>query len=263
MTAPTLPLLPTAHGAQWRRPVLAVGVFALAAVAACTALLLFNTRADATPPFSGQVVGDTLFVRGSSADDLIVLRLRSGVPTTLDVDFGNDGTADLSFDRSTFTAIQVEALGGADNVRIDEVNGIFTDTEATTLDGGGGNDSIVGGSSSETLIGNGGNDFVQPRSRERRCPSRRWERYDGVESGRRVRCRRGSERQGHAQLQRRERQRAHRHLSERPACAVLPRYRQHHDGPQRGRDDPVQGARWCRRRQCRRSGRDLPCAPST
>ena len=133
-----------------------LALVALAAAVAGAWLLLGSTRADAVPSLSGQVVGSTLFVYGSGGDDVIVLRVHSGVPTALDVDFGGDGSADLSFDRSTFTAVQVQALGGADTVRIDEVNGIFTDTETTRLDGGGGNDTVLGGSGDETLIGRRG-----------------------------------------------------------------------------------------------------------
>ena len=159
MTAPRISLSSFDAPDRRRLPV-CLALVALAAAVAGVWLLLGSTRADAVPSLSGQVVGDTLFVYGSGGDDVIVLRVHSGVPTALDVDFGGDGSADLSFDRSTFTAVQVQALGGADTVRIDEVNGIFTDTETTTLDGGAGNDTVLGGSSSEILIGNGGADFV-------------------------------------------------------------------------------------------------------
>ena len=77
----------------------------------------------------------------------------------LQVDVGDDGTADFSFDRSTFTAIDVEAGGGDDQVRIDQSGGAFTD-EAVTINGGGGNDTLLGGDGADTLLGGTGNDFV-------------------------------------------------------------------------------------------------------
>jgi Ca2+-binding RTX toxin-like protein len=45
-------------------------------------------------------------------------------------------------------------------VRIDESNGVFTDSIPTTIDGGPGNDTIAGGSGAETLIGGDGNDVI-------------------------------------------------------------------------------------------------------
>ena len=81
------------------------------------------------------------------------------MPTVLEVDVGDNGTADASFDRSLFTAISVSAGGGNDRVRIDQVNGAFTD-EAVTIDGGPGNDTLLGGDGGDFLIGGPGNDFV-------------------------------------------------------------------------------------------------------
>ena len=45
-------------------------------------------------------------------------------------------------------------------MRIDESNGVFTDTIPTTIDGGAGNDTIAGGSGAETLLGGDGNDTI-------------------------------------------------------------------------------------------------------
>ncbi len=84
----------------------------------------------------------------------------TGAPTILQVDIGNDGYADFVFGRSDFNCIVVNAGGGDDTILIDELNGVFTDTEATTLRGGTGNDSLTGGSGSETFEGGPGNDVV-------------------------------------------------------------------------------------------------------
>jgi Ca2+-binding RTX toxin-like protein len=101
-----------------------------------------------------------LKIKGTKASDKIALRLQAGEPGTLQVDVGDDGTADFSFDRSEITKIAVDAGAGNDNVRIDESNGAFTDTIPTTIDGGDGNDTISGGNGIETLLGGRGNDSI-------------------------------------------------------------------------------------------------------
>ena len=103
--------------------------------------------------------GNTLRISGDSASDKLVLRLQPGAPNTLEVDVGADGTADDSFDRNTFTAIDVTAGGGDDEVRIDQSGGAFTD-EALTINGGSGDDTLRGGSGAEALLGGTGNDLV-------------------------------------------------------------------------------------------------------
>jgi hypothetical protein len=63
---------------------------------------------------------------------------------------------DSTFDRNTFTAIEVRAGGGDDTVRI---VGSLAD-EAITIDGGAGADTLAGGFGQQTLIGGTGNDVV-------------------------------------------------------------------------------------------------------
>ena len=101
-----------------------------------------------------------LSILGTTANDKIALRLKAGYPGTLQVDVGDDGSADFSFDRKKIAKIAVAARAGDDSVRIDETNGIFTDSIPTTIDGGPGNDTIAGGSGAETLIGGDGNDVI-------------------------------------------------------------------------------------------------------
>jgi hypothetical protein len=50
-----------------------------------------------------------------------LLRLAAGQPATLQVDFGDDGSADKSFDRAAVTKIDVDLLNGDDQFRIDQV----------------------------------------------------------------------------------------------------------------------------------------------
>ena len=86
-----------------------------------------------------------LSIEGTDAADKIALRLKAGDPGTLQVDVGDNGSADFQFARADVTAITVDARAGDDLVRIDDSNGSFTDTIPTTLDGGPGDDTLSEG----------------------------------------------------------------------------------------------------------------------
>ena len=101
-----------------------------------------------------------LTIVGTEASDKIALRLQSGQPGVLQVDVGDDGSADFSFARDRVATIAVDAAAGDDLVRIDESNGAFTDSIPTTIAGGDGNDTIAGGKGNETLLGGDGNDSI-------------------------------------------------------------------------------------------------------
>ena len=101
-----------------------------------------------------------LTIVGTEASDRIALRLQSGQPGVLQVDVGDDGSADFSFARERVATIAVDAAAGDDVVRIDESNGVFTDSIPTTIDGGDGNDTIAGGKGIEMLLGGDGNDSI-------------------------------------------------------------------------------------------------------
>jgi RTX calcium-binding nonapeptide repeat (4 copies) len=101
-----------------------------------------------------------LRVKGTNASDKIALRLQAGNPAILQVDVGDDGSADFSFERKEIARIAVNARPGDDLVRIDDSNGPFTDSIATRLDGGAGNDTLSGGAGAESLIGGDGNDAI-------------------------------------------------------------------------------------------------------
>jgi Ca2+-binding RTX toxin-like protein len=135
--------------------------FARLAVVGALLLVALGVGAErAHAAYSAQVVNGTLLITGNGASDQLALRLQAGVPTTLEVDVGDNGSADFSFDRGTFDAIEVDAGGGDDRVRIDEANGVFTDTEATTIDGQGDDDTLLGGSGAELLLGGAQDDLI-------------------------------------------------------------------------------------------------------
>jgi Ca2+-binding RTX toxin-like protein len=101
-----------------------------------------------------------LTIEGTDASERTALRLQAGEPSILQVDVGDDGRPDFSFERRKIARIADNAEAGDDLVRIDETNGVFTDVIPTTIDGGDGSDNIAGGSGAERLIGGGGNDSI-------------------------------------------------------------------------------------------------------
>ena len=127
---------------------------------AVLALAITTTPAAAAPTVRATVDAGTLHISGSRSADRIALRLSALDPNLLQVDVGDDGSADFTFDRGTFESIDVAAGNGADAVRIDEVNGVFATTEATRIDGGNGDDRLIGGNGTQAFIGGRGNDFV-------------------------------------------------------------------------------------------------------
>ena len=135
-----------------------VGIAAGAATALAVGLIAAGP-AGAASPTSASVSGDTLTVTGSSASESLALRLAAGDANTLEVDFGDDGSADQSFDRSTFSSIEVFLRSGNDRFRVDQINGAFAD-EALTVHGAGGNDTLDGGDGAELFDGGSGRDAV-------------------------------------------------------------------------------------------------------
>jgi hypothetical protein len=135
-----------------------VGIAAGAATALAVGLIAAGP-AGAASRTSASVSGDTLTVTGSSASESLALRLAAGDANTLEVDFGDDGSADQSFDRSTFSSIEVFLRSGNDRFKVDQINGAFAD-EALTVHGAGGNDTLDGGDGAELFDGGSGRDAV-------------------------------------------------------------------------------------------------------
>jgi Ca2+-binding RTX toxin-like protein len=136
-----------------RRAGLAAGGLALTLLAAAGPVA-------AAPAATAAIVGGTLQVTGSPLAEHLALRLDGADPTKLDVDFGDDAKAEFTFPLADFRAIDVEAGNGNDTVRIDQVNGIFTTTKPTRIDGQNGDDTLLGGNGDETFVGGRGDDFA-------------------------------------------------------------------------------------------------------
>jgi Ca2+-binding RTX toxin-like protein len=132
----------------------------LLVVTAVVALAFGFASERASAAYGAKVSQGVLTITGDSASDKLALRLKPGVPNILQVDVGADGSANFSFDRSTFDKVIVHAGGGDDIVRIAEGNGAFTDTEKTAILGDGSADTLVGGSFAESLQGGDGADTI-------------------------------------------------------------------------------------------------------
>jgi hypothetical protein len=138
-----------------RRPA-SIGASALALVA----LAVGAAPVAAAPTLNAGVVDGTLRIAGGPRAEEIALRLSALDPNQLEVDLADDGSAEFAFDLGTFRVIEVAAGNGDDTVRIDQVNGAFTTTETTRIDGGNGSDTLLGGSGAEICVGGNGDDFV-------------------------------------------------------------------------------------------------------
>ena len=141
-------------------PVAAAAVVAIATAAAYPAQGAAAPQRHQLERAHARLAHHTLRVRGTGANDAIALRLAAGNPAVVQVDLGDNGSADFSFPRAAIDSISVKARGGNDRVRIDDTNGAFTNAIPTRIDGGPGNDTIAGGAGAETLNGGPGNDTI-------------------------------------------------------------------------------------------------------
>jgi Ca2+-binding RTX toxin-like protein len=114
----------------------------------------------AKPKVKGHVHKRVLAVIGTSKGETIALRLKASNPNKLQVDVGNNGSAEWQFNRNRFDHIVVLAGSGNDLVLIDEANGVFTDKEATSLYGQNGDDDLRGGSGRELFFGGDDKDAI-------------------------------------------------------------------------------------------------------
>jgi RTX calcium-binding nonapeptide repeat (4 copies) len=124
-----------------------------AAAGACLVATLGITTSQASAAYSARVQAGTLLLSGDASSDALVLQ--PAPPNTLVVSL--NGAPFASFDRSSFSAVDVQAGGGDDEVSVQ--NGDLG-LQGITLNGGSGDDRLIGGSTAEVLIGGAGNDFV-------------------------------------------------------------------------------------------------------
>jgi RTX calcium-binding nonapeptide repeat (4 copies) len=145
---------PINHG----RPLRLISTVAVLGLAAMATPAVSRASNHKVHDVRAKVVQGTLEVRGGPHSDAVALRL--GDRTQIQVDVGDDGSADFSFARVNLRAIDVNMGNGDDAVRIDDSNGVFTDSIPTTIAGGAGDDSLIGGGGDETFYGGRGNDIV-------------------------------------------------------------------------------------------------------
>jgi Ca2+-binding RTX toxin-like protein len=130
-------------------------------LAAAAAALIAPAGASARPPgVSAELDNGTLRVNGGDRPNAVSLRLKQGDSSRLQVDAGDNGSADFSFARNDVDAISIRMGNGRDHARIDDSNGSFTDSIPTTIAGGNGDDTLEGGQGVETFRGGNGDDFV-------------------------------------------------------------------------------------------------------
>jgi Ca2+-binding RTX toxin-like protein len=140
----------------------AIVAFALAALVVAAHSSAHNYKVDGV---RATLKHGTLSVKGSQRGDAIALRLKAGDPSRIQVDVGDDTSADFTFARSDVSAIKVRGGHRNDSIRVDDANGAFTDSIPTVIAGGPGNDSLQGGqvqvaAENETFIGGAGYDTV-------------------------------------------------------------------------------------------------------
>jgi Ca2+-binding RTX toxin-like protein len=114
----------------------------------------------AAPTLRVAVTDGALRISGAQFAENIALRLSALDRNQLQIDVDDDGAADYSFALATFEAIDIQAGNGDDTVRIDQVNGAFTTTKPTRINGENGDDTLIGGSGAEVFIGGNGDDLV-------------------------------------------------------------------------------------------------------
>ena len=140
------------------RPFRLVSTVAVLGLAAMATPAVSSASSHKVEDVRAKLVRGTLEVKGGPQGNAVALRL--GDRTQVQVDVGDDGSADFSFARSDLRAINVSMGNGDDAVRIDDTNGAFTDSIPTTIAGGAGDDSLIGGAGAETFYGGAGNDTI-------------------------------------------------------------------------------------------------------
>jgi Ca2+-binding RTX toxin-like protein len=138
---------------------LGIASLVIAALAGAAGIAAGEADAAATHIKHPKLKDGVLSIEGTKRSDRIALRLQAGDPGVLQVDVGDDGSADFDSAREDIARIELDAADGDDLVRIDETDGVFSDIP-TTIDGGAGADNLAGGSGAELLLGGAGDDSI-------------------------------------------------------------------------------------------------------
>jgi hypothetical protein len=146
---------------EWpRRPLQLIATAVVLVIAALAVAVPSSANKHKADGVRAKAKHGTLEVKGDHRPNAVALRLKDGDPNQIQVDVGDDGSADFSFTRSDTHAIDVDAGRSDDSVRIDDANGAFTDSIPTEIDGGDGDDALNGGLGAETFEGGDGDDTV-------------------------------------------------------------------------------------------------------
>ena len=111
-----------------------------------------TANAAGTSPVNAVLTGDVLSITGGPDGDNIQLRLKR--PTN-QIIVQSDGTQIGSFDAAAVGTIEIQGFGGDDHIDIGPKI-----TATTIIDGGAGNDKIMGGDGPNILLGGPGNDML-------------------------------------------------------------------------------------------------------
>ena len=185
---------------------------------------------------AGDGAVDTTTINGTAGNDTIAIAPNAGA---VDVT-GLAAAVKIEHSEAANDVVDVNGLVGNDTI-----NGSVGLAALIKLgiDGGAGNDTINGGDGAEVLVGGDGDDVIDGNGGADTGllgagdDSFRWDPGDGSDVVE------GQRRRRHAALQRRGCGRELRRLGQRRASEVLPRCRQHHDGPERHRVHRRTGAR--------------------
>ncbi|MCB9854569.1 MAG: PEP-CTERM sorting domain-containing protein [Phycisphaerales bacterium] len=120
-------------------------VFTLAFVSLAATVVRAGTPCG---PIEADVVGNTLEIVGTSGNDDFRVAIGAGSPFLVEIfNPATSGTASCSFDSvvTPFSTIHVAAGDGDDQIVFDDSNGAVSDSYVIVIDGGAGEDVVLGG----------------------------------------------------------------------------------------------------------------------
>jgi Ca2+-binding RTX toxin-like protein len=127
-----------------KRPLYLIAATVALVLAALAVAAVSSAKTSKVNGVRAAIKHGKLNVTGGDQANNVALRL-NGDQSRIQVDVGDNGSADFSFASGDVEAIKVKMGDAADSVRIDDVNGAFTgNSRPTTIAGGDGNDSLRG-----------------------------------------------------------------------------------------------------------------------